>query len=503
MSATVYPVHVEAQLDPRLSRWQWLVKWLLALPHYLVLAFLWLAFVVLSFAAFFAILFTGRYPRAIFDFNVGVLRWSWRVAYYAYGALATDQYPPFSLKEVPDYPAHLEVDYPEHLSRGLVLVKWWLLAIPHYLVLALFLGGVGYAADGTPESDPTVWGTGLIGLLVFVAAVVLLFTGRYPRPLYDFVLGLNRWVIRVAAYAALMTDAYPPFRLDQGGHEPDAAPAAGPTTLPAASPTASPAAAAVAASGATGATSAASGSVAQVPPPTGARHDWTAGRLVALVLGCLVMLGSLGVGLAGGALALADTTLRDDGYLMSGEETFATDTYAVVSESMEIHAEGPAAFMPDNLLGRAKITASSEDTPVFLGIAPTSDVEAYLAGVQRATVVDLEDQPVYELTGTEAPAAPPGDQTFWVAQASGTGTQAVTFDVENGDWTVVLMNADGSAGVSAEMTAGATVPALGWVVAAMLVIAGLGLLLAIVLMVVALREPAEPGPREAQPTPSG
>jgi hypothetical protein len=219
MSATTYPVRVTAHLDPQLSRWLWLVKWLLAIPHYVVLVFLWITFILTSIVAFFGILFTGRYPRGIFEFNLGVLRWTWRVAFYTYGALGTDRYPPFSLGPVEDYPARLEIPYPEHLSQGLVLVKWWLLALPHYLIVAFFIGGgpwVGRDAD----AQPFLFGGGLVGILVLVAAVILLVTGQYPRPIFDFIIGLQRWVLRVVAYAALMTDAYPPFRLDQGGDEP-------------------------------------------------------------------------------------------------------------------------------------------------------------------------------------------------------------------------------------------------------------------------------------------
>jgi hypothetical protein len=217
---TAYPVRVDARLDAHLSRWLWLVKWVLAIPHFVVLLALWIAFCAVSVVAFFAILFTGRYPRKMFDFNVGVLRWTWRVNYYAYSALGTDRYPPFTLAEVTEYPAHLEVSYPAHLSRGLVLVKWWLLALPHLLIVGILAGGGAWFAVNS-DTDGYSWtGGGLIGLLVLVAAIVLAVTGRYPRGLYDFILGLNRWVLRVAAYTALMTDAYPPFRLDTGGQDP-------------------------------------------------------------------------------------------------------------------------------------------------------------------------------------------------------------------------------------------------------------------------------------------
>lgn len=468
MNTTTYPVHVDAHLDPRLNRWHWLFKWLLAIPHFVVLAFLWAAFVVLSIVAFFAILFTGRYPRGIFDFNVGVLRWTWRVTYYAYGALGTDRYPPFSLSEVPDYPAHLTIDYPGHLSRGLVLVKWWLLALPHYLVLALFLGGAGYAATDT---DSAAYSLGLIGVLVMVAAVVLLFTGRYPQPVFDLVIGLNRWVLRVAAYAALMTDAYPPFRLDQGSDEvatlvaePAAAPSA-PGTVPGTAPIAGPV------------------------RPAGGGTGWSAGRIVAAVVGSVVLLGSVTVGLAGAGLAVVDRGLRDsDGFLMSGTTELTTATYAITSTSITVHADAPPELMPDALLGDVKITARSERVPVFVGIAPTADVEAYLEGVEHATLTDFTDgEATYEVTGTDAPPTLPTMSDIWVAQSSGTGTQETVWPVADGDWTVVVMNADSTRGVSADVAAGATLPALDWLVPVLFAVAGLGLAVGIVLMLVALR----------------
>ncbi len=219
----MHAVTLTGHLDEPLSRWLWLLKWLLAIPHFLVLVVLDIAFFFGTVVAGFAILFTGRYPRGLFDFNVGVIRWNWRVAFYTHSALATDRYPPFALRRT-DYPADFDVVYPERLSRGLVLVKWWLLAIPHYLVLAVLAGGwlggplaVGYAAQG---DDGRLTIAPVLAFVVFFAAVALLFTGTYPRGLFDFAMGINRWQYRVWAYAALMCDEYPPFRLDQGGDEP-------------------------------------------------------------------------------------------------------------------------------------------------------------------------------------------------------------------------------------------------------------------------------------------
>ncbi len=225
-----YPVRLEGHLDPNVSRWQWLFKWILVIPHVVVLAFLWLAVIVLTLVAGFSILFTGRYPRPIFDFNAGVMRWTWRVTFYAIGAFGTDRYPPFSLHPDPTYPAELTIDYPDHLSRGLVLVKWWLLALPHYLIVAMFAGGWGLGWNSDWQSGGE--GIGLIALLVVIAAVTLAVRGRYPQSLFDFVMGMNRWCFRVLAYAALMRDEYPPFRFDSGGSDPGTVPSLPPRPAP-------------------------------------------------------------------------------------------------------------------------------------------------------------------------------------------------------------------------------------------------------------------------------
>jgi len=437
----VYPLRFEGRLDPELSRWLWLVKWLLAIPHYVVLFFLWIAFFVLTFIAFFAILVTGRYPRGIFDFNVGVLRWTWRVAFYSYGALGTDRYPPFTLDATPDYPATLDVSYPERLSRSLVLVKWWLLAIPQYVIVGIFLGASGYAASRT---DPWGWGFGggLIGLLVLFAGVALLFTTRYPRGIFDFVLGLDRWVARVVVYAGLMTDAYPPFRLDQGGE--DRAPS---STEDSASAEPVP--------------------VSEVPAtrPSGG----SAGRVVLFIVGGISALVAFALLIGGCAIVAVDRTQRDDdGFLMSPTEEFRTSTYAIVSESADLDLDGAEWFV-DSFLGSVRIRSESERS-VFLGIASEEDALAYLNGVEHDVVTDFDGEPRYSRRPGGAPVDPPGEQTFWVASVAGSGEQTLDWKPEDGDWRAVAMNIDTTRGVTSELSIGAELDPVIWI--------GIGLLAA-------------------------
>jgi Domain of unknown function (DUF4389) len=215
MTTASYPVRLEGELQPGLSRWLWLVKWFLLIPHLIVLGFLWFAFVALTVVAFVTQLRGGRYPRWVFEFNLGVLRWTWRVNFYGYGALGTDRYPPFTLGTASDYPARLEIDYPEEQITGRDLLSAWLAGIPQYAIAGILGGGAGIAW----AAEHSLF-TGLIGVLVFLAAISLAVGGEYPRSLFDYAVGLNRWVVRIVAYGALMTTAYPPFVLDKGEREP-------------------------------------------------------------------------------------------------------------------------------------------------------------------------------------------------------------------------------------------------------------------------------------------
>lgn len=382
-----------------------------------------------------------------------LLRWSWRVADYSFGVLGTDRYPPFTLAEVPAYPAHLDVVYPERLSRGLVLVKWWLLAIPHYLIVGILIGGGSWAAWNTGRSDWTPGGN-LIGLLVLIAAVMLAFTGRYPSALFDLILGLNRWVLRVFAYVGLMTDQYPPFRLDIGGRDP-------PGTLTVPSRPRAPAG---------------GGAIRTGRELHGAQGSWTGGRVGAVVVGAVLVAVAVG-SLAASAFGLwADRTQRDAaGFVSWPTERFTTSTYAITTEPTELRLGGPRWLSLREAIGtvRVRVTPAAGAAPLFVGIAPTADLNRYLSGVGHSVASDLGNAALRTYQGGAPPAAA---QTFWVASSVGTGMRTLTWPVRSGSWELVVMNADGSGGLDLRVEVGARMPELG-MLAGSLLAAGVALLI--------------------------
>ena len=189
-----YPARLDLDGPLEIERWRPLVHWVLAIPHLMVAGVLRGVRQVLQLIALFAVLFTKQIPRGLFDMIVMTTRYGWRVDTYA--LWMREGYPPFeftpSAEDPGDDPATVSVDYPEELNRWLPLVKW-LLAIPHYLVLAfLYLGAV------------------FVGIAAFFA---VLFTGRYPEGMRSYLIGVNRWSLRVLAYAGFLRDEYPPFSL--------------------------------------------------------------------------------------------------------------------------------------------------------------------------------------------------------------------------------------------------------------------------------------------------
>ncbi|MET1058574.1 MAG: hypothetical protein ABWX84_03195, partial [Nocardioides sp.] len=218
-----------------------------------------------------------------------------------------------------------------------------------------------------------------------------------------------------------------------------------------------------------------------------------------LVVGAVLALVALGAGLSGAALAAAELGSRDDdGFLMSPSQSLTTSTYAIASSRLHLDVDTAGPVVPESLLGDAKLTATPRNgKAVFLGIAPTSRARAYLAGVEHAALVDLADSdPVYRTTGGSAPAAAPAQMDFWAAQSSGPGPQQMTWPVEDGDWTVVVMNADASPDIAVEAAAGAEVPALSWLIGILLTVAGGALVLAVILIAV----PLHAAGRGAQPS---
>jgi hypothetical protein len=306
---------------------------------------------------------------------------------------------------------------------------------------------------------------------------------------------MDRWALRVAAYAGLMTDRYPPFRLDLGGTDPGSVPAGPPPVPP------PPAAVATA--------PAVAPAPPQVPPgrpaPGGSpmQSRWTAGRVVSVVIGAVLLAAATGLLGGGGTVLWAHTALRDDdGYVWTPAAELETARYALISDSVAL--EGPGLeWVVDNVLGTARleVRAADDDTEVFVGIARTRDVAAYLAGVGHERLSDIG--PRWDRGYLEprwrtdhpggAPAVPPGESDIWRAQSSGTGVQVLQWVPEEGDWTVVIMRSDAGPGVAVEARAGATVPALAWIGGLLLGLGVLFVALGALLIAIATRR-ARPGP---------
>lgn len=217
--------------------------------------------------------------------------------------------------------------------------------------------------------------------------------------------------------------------------------------------------------------------------------------------------------LAGGtALLVADNTLRDNqGFFMSGHERFATASYAIESGSLQLGSNAGTDFVPQRLLGDAKLDITpANGTPLFIGVGRSDDVDAFLSGVQHATVTDLVTRngatvPQYVETPGSAPTTLPGQSNIWLARTSGSGHQTISWPLESGAWKIVVMNANGNANVAADIAAGATFPAVGWVIGGLMFAGACLLVLAAVLLFFALRSAsravAAPSPPQTQEGP--
>lgn len=193
-----YPATFKLERPASLSRGLVIAKalfgWLyVGIPHGIIIYIFGIVASLVSIIAFFAILFTGQYPRGLFNFMTGYYRWSMNVNTYL--SLLQDAYPPFNLDQESDYPVELDVEYPESLSRGLVLAKaffgWLYAGIPHGIILYFY----GIAA----------------AIVTIIAWFAILFTGEYPEGMFTFVVGYWRWTLNVSLYLSLMRDEYPPF----------------------------------------------------------------------------------------------------------------------------------------------------------------------------------------------------------------------------------------------------------------------------------------------------
>jgi hypothetical protein len=236
---------------------------------------------------------------------------------------------------------------------------------------------------------------------------------------------------------------------------------------------------------------------------------WSPGRTASVVAGSLVALIAIGLLAAGGGLLWGNAQKDDQGYISTGSHRFATSTYAVATENLDVNVDGASWLVSKtDHFGKIRLkVASQTGKPAFVGIARTSDVSAYLHGVAHATITDVDYSPFKasyrDEVGAGRPVAPAG-RHIWAASTHGAGPQTLSWDVKSGSWSIVVMNADGSPGVAAGVKVGANVPflgTLGWISlgAGLVLLAGAGGLMAL-----GFRKPhtRPPGPEAVRPVPA-
>jgi hypothetical protein len=233
----------------------------------------------------------------------------------------------------------------------------------------------------------------------------------------------------------------------------------------------------------------------------------SAGRVVLIILGSLGVLFGLGLLGGGGVLLWADRTHREDGYLTTPTERFATSTYALTRTRLEVDADGPDWVWNDSWLGEVRIRGESADgKALFIGIGPQAAVARYLGRVAHADVQDIDVDPFrvdYRPISGGPPQRPPTAEEFWSVSASGRGMQTVTWKVREGDWSVVLMNADGSRRVVADLDLGAKLSFLLWVAIGLLIGGALVLVGSVALIVLAAQTRRPPPGAPAPVTENG
>jgi hypothetical protein len=233
----------------------------------------------------------------------------------------------------------------------------------------------------------------------------------------------------------------------------------------------------------------------------------SAGRVVLIVLGSIGVLFGVALLAGGGFLLWADRTQREDGYLTTPTERFATPTYALTRTRLEVDTDGAGWVLNDSWFGKVRIRGESAGgKTLFMGIGPEAEVAKYLGPVAHANVEDIDFDPfrvTYLPVAGGTPQGPPTDQSFWAASASGVGTQTLTWKVRDGDWSVVVMNADGSRGIAANIDVGAKMSFLLWVAIGALIGGVLVTGGSTALIVLAARTPRPQPAPPATPTASG